>query len=169
MPRKILSHAVDRAISQNSEIMPHINGHVSVHAVNVAEQAKKNISPKGFATPAIMRDLVKERDLLAQVIQVAAIYGWRSAHFRPARTKKGRWITAVQGDGKGWPDLVLCHQKKGRLMFIELKTATGKVSPEQHAWFDALREVTFRCSPVVRMYLIRPADFDFLVEELKLE
>ncbi len=45
---------------------------------------------------------------------------------RAAWTEKG-YRTPIQGN-PGWPDLVL-----------ELKSATGKTSPEQKAWLAALR------------------------------
>lgn len=38
----------------------------------------------------------------------------------------------------GWPDLVLLHARTGRLIFIELKSDKGKVSPEQHVWLRTL-------------------------------
>ena len=62
--------------------------------------------------------------------------GWRCAHFRPARTAHG-WRTAVQGDGKGFPDWVLVHDRGG-VLFVELKTVRGKLSPSQEAWGEAL-------------------------------
>lgn len=77
-----------------------------------------------------------EEQFLQQVLTLAKWLGWRSAHFRPARTKDGGWRTAVAGDGKGWPDLVLV--KGGRIIFAELKTDTGTFTPEQEAWLKAL-------------------------------
>ena len=62
--------------------------------------------------------------------------GWRCAHFRPARTVHG-WRTAVQGDGKGFPDWVLVHDRGG-VVFVELKTSRGKLTPAQEAWGEAL-------------------------------
>ena len=38
----------------------------------------------------------------------------------------------------GWPDLVLLHTTTGRLIFIELKSDKGRVSPEQHVWMRLL-------------------------------
>lgn len=79
---------------------------------------------------------ISEDTLQDTVLQMASRLGVRTAHFRPALTQTGRWITAVAGDGKGFPDLVLCGN--GGLLFRELKSATGKPSPEQQAWLEAL-------------------------------
>lgn len=78
-----------------------------------------------------------EREFTAQVIELAHMYGWLVAHFRPARMADGSWRTPLQGDGKGFPDLVLV--KPGRLIFAELKTDDGVVEPMQKRWLDTLR------------------------------
>ena len=72
------------------------------------------------------------------ILQLARLLGWRCAHFRPGLTRKG-WRTPVQGDGVGFPDLVLLRGE--RLLFVELKGRRGVTSPEQRAWLDALRRV----------------------------
>lgn len=69
------------------------------------------------------------------VIQMARLFGWRVAHFRPARTKDGGWVTPVQGDGKGFPDLVLLKQL--RMVVAELKVRGNTVTPEQRSWIAA--------------------------------
>ena len=76
-----------------------------------------------------------EEVLLASVLQAAREFRWRTAHFRPARTERG-WRTPVQGDGKGWPDLVLV--RGDRLMFRELKREKARVRPEQAEWLAIL-------------------------------
>lgn len=79
-----------------------------------------------------------EREFQTQVIQLAHLYGWRVAHFRPARVLrngKETWETPVAADGKGFPDLVLA--KNGVVLFRELKTDTGTVSDEQRVWLKA--------------------------------
>lgn len=75
-----------------------------------------------------------ERELQNAVGEMARTFGWRAAHFRPARTADG-WRTAVGFDGKGFPDLVLARE---RLLFVELKAARGRLGPEQVAWREAL-------------------------------
>lgn len=79
-----------------------------------------------------------ERELQDAIVEVAQLRGWLVAHFRPAMTGKG-WRTPVSGDGKGFPDLVLARGR--RLMFIELKSKTGKTSHEQALWLEALGKI----------------------------
>jgi len=74
-----------------------------------------------------------------QVIQMARTFGWLVAHFRTALNRRGRWQTAVAADGSGFPDLVLVHERTGDTIFAELKTDTGRVSPEQERWLTALQ------------------------------
>lgn len=77
-----------------------------------------------------------EQQFAAQIVGpsgLATILGWLAAHFRPAQTARG-WRTPVSGElGKGWPDWVLVHPARHRLLVRELKTDAGRVSPEQ-AW-----------------------------------
>lgn len=80
---------------------------------------------------------INEAALQAAVIELARWGGWRVMHQRPAQVRPGRWVTPVTGD-VGFPDLVLAHITRG-VIFAELKTAIGKVSPEQRAWHDVLR------------------------------
>lgn len=79
-----------------------------------------------------------EADFQRQVIDLAQLCGWRVAHFRAALRKDGSWRTPVAADGKGWPDLVLCHPRRGLCLFRELKTDTGELSPEQEVWLLTL-------------------------------
>ena len=74
-----------------------------------------------------------EADLQQGVIQLARLFGYRVAHFRPAQTAKG-WRTPVQADGKGFPDLVMIHRERRRIIFAELKAARGQLSTDQELW-----------------------------------
>jgi len=78
---------------------------------------------------------MSEEDLLGVVLDMAATYGIRTVHFRAAKTAQG-WRTPVQGDGKGWPDLVLVGP--GGALFRELKSHAGRPTGEQEAWLVAL-------------------------------
>lgn len=73
-----------------------------------------------------------EREFQTQVIQLARLCGWRVAHFRPARMKDGSWRTAVQGDGAGFPDLVLVRGPK--VLWVELKAENGGLTERQCEW-----------------------------------
>lgn len=78
---------------------------------------------------------ISEKAFQAHVIRAAKLNGWMVAHFRPGMTKRGRWVTPVQGDGAGFPDLVLV---KDRVLFVELKVGKGVLSNNQKKWARAL-------------------------------
>src|SRR5262249_59570231 len=77
---------------------------------------------------ALARSLWTEAQFTRQVIALAKLHAWTVCHFRAARTRHS-WRTPVQGDGKGWPDLVLL--KGQRVLWVELKTASGRLTPDQ--------------------------------------
>jgi hypothetical protein len=79
---------------------------------------------------------VSEAELQKAVIELARRLGWRTAHFRPGMTQTGRWVTAVQGDGKGFPDLVLARREE--VLFVELKAEKGRTSFDQREWLREL-------------------------------
>lgn len=99
-----------------------------------------------------------EADFLKQVLQMAKLCRWRSAHFRPAQTKSGAWVTAVQGEGKGFVDLVLVRE---RVIWAELKSDDGKLSDEQQLWIDELHKAK------QEVYVWRPKDWDAIVVALR--
>jgi hypothetical protein len=70
------------------------------------------------------------------VIDIATRYGWFVHHDLPAMNKRGKWATHIQGDA-GFPDLVLVN-KRGVLVFAELKTDIGIIRKTQEAWLDRL-------------------------------
>lgn len=100
---------------------------------------------------------VSERDWQKQVVDLAQIFHWRVAHFRPAQTSKG-WRTAVSADGKGYPDLTLVRD---RVLYVECKTETGKVSDAQKEWLTALNAAD------VEAYVVRPRHFDAITVVLR--
>lgn len=59
------------------------------------------------------------------VVELASLRGW--LHFHDFDSRRNR---------AGFPDLVL--SRRGRLIFAELKTETGRVSPDQQLWLDEL-------------------------------
>ena len=80
---------------------------------------------------------MREADLLAAILDACALLRLRTAHFRPAWTAKG-YRTAVQGDGKGFPDLVIIGPRG--VLYRELKGPRGSLSTEQDAWLAALTD-----------------------------
>ncbi len=77
---------------------------------------------------------MSEADLLRSVIDLANLLGLRVHHSRPARTAHG-WRTPISGHA-GLPDLVIVGA--GGVLWRELKSATGRLSPDQIVWLKAL-------------------------------
>ncbi len=83
------------------------------------------------------------------------LYDWWWIHSRPARRANGRWVTATQGSGsRGFPDIVAV--RGSRTLFLELKAADGRVSPEQADWISRLTGAGQEAH-VVRL----PGDWEF--------
>ena len=101
---------------------------------------------------------ISENEFLKQVIELAHLYHWRCAHFRTAMSQSGRYLTPVQADGAGFPDLVMTRE--GRLITAELKTERGKLTWKQAVWLDDL-------APCAEVYVWRPSDWDKIEEILR--
>jgi hypothetical protein len=110
--------------------------------------------------PAVQLPKITEAEFQRQVLALARLRGWRSAHFRPGMTRGGRWVTAVQGDGQGWPDLVLA--RRGRLVIAELKRQGQRCTPEQTEWLETLGTV-----PGVEVFCWRPSDWEEIERTLE--
>ncbi len=80
-------------------------------------------------------ELLTEAQFQTKVINLARARSWRVHHTRPARKSDGSWSTPIQGD-PGFPDLVLARD--GRVMFVELKAPSGRISQNQREWLVAL-------------------------------
>jgi len=93
-----------------------------------------------------------EADFMAQVIDLAHLYGWLVQHTRPAWTEKG-YRTPIQGDA-GFLDLVLAHLGQQRVIFAEAKSQRGRLSPAQQRWIEALKA----CGQEVEVW--RPDDIN---------
>ncbi len=93
---------------------------------------------------------ISERAFLRMILDLAHLRHWRAAHFRPARTAKG-WRTAVQGFGKGFPDVIALRE--ARTVVIELKAQKGRLTPEQEAWLTAFRATD------AEVYVFRPSQW----------
>jgi hypothetical protein len=107
--------------------------------------AMKRLKPEGL--PPIL-----EKAFQSQVIDLAKLFGWRVNHQRPAMSKNGRWITATQGH-TGFPDLVLAHLERQMVIFAELKSEAGRLTPEQEEWASVLID----CPGLYRCW--RPSDW----------
>lgn len=82
---------------------------------------------------------VPEAEFTTATIELAQWYGWKVTHFRPGRTAKG-WETCVQGDGKGFPDLLGLREATGQRFAAELKCNKNTKSAEQEAWLAAFEK-----------------------------
>ncbi len=92
------------------------------------------------------------------VIDLARLHGWKVAHFRPARVRRGGkeiYETPVAGDGKGWPDLFLV--RGSWCLAAELKVGKNKVTAEQREWLLRLGGAG------VEVRIWRPEDWDEIV------
>lgn len=115
---------------------------------------------RGRLTEAQRQDRqVTEADFLRQVLDLARILGWRSAHFRPAWSARG-WRTPVQGDGIGFPDLILV--RRNRAIAAELKREVGgTVSNDQLLWLSAFEAAGLETA------VWKPSDLTRIAEELR--
>jgi hypothetical protein len=109
---------------------------------------------------------VTEADFLRSVLDLAHLCGWESWHPRPARTLDS-WRTAGTGSmAKGFPDLVLAHADQRRVLFIELKTDTGRLTSHQERVLDLLARVAADRNGV-EVYTFRPRDWESLEAVLR--
>lgn len=104
-------------------------------------------------TPKPLRET--EASFQRRVIALAQANGWRVAHFRKARTAKG-WVTPVAADGKGFPDLVLVHPTRRRVLWWECKRDDGKTTDEQYVWLSDLVDAGERAA------VVRPRDWGYI-------
>lgn len=73
-------------------------------------------------------DAMSERAFQQGVLKLARFHGFALAyHTHDSRRS-----------APGFPDLVLVNPRTGRVLWRELKTNKGRVSPEQRAWLDGL-------------------------------
>lgn len=90
-----------------------------------------------------------ERGFSAAVIALARLHKWLVYHTRLSL-----------GSEAGFPDLVLV--RPGDVLFIELKTMTGKLTPAQQHWQDVLAQC-----PGVEVAIWRPSDWPVIEARLQ--
>lgn len=95
-----------------------------------------------------MLRLVTERQFQAQVEGILTAYGWRWFHAPANRPVNGR----IQNVRAGWPDLFAI--RGDRAIAVELKTETGRTTPDQDAWLAELAVTGVEC------YVWRPRDLE---------
>ena len=122
-----------------------------------------------------MTSILTERDFQRSVTDLAELLGWLWVHPRAGRTIDS-WRTPMSGPlGQGWPDLVLIHPVRRRLLFVELKTDTGKLTAHQERVLELLRRLTIEpveqafAGPLARVevHVWRPKDWSLIEATLR--
>ena len=102
---------------------------------------------------------IDEKAFMAAVLDLSAWFGWRRFHPRTVQLIKGAHLTPYIGEA-GFPDLVLVHRNRG-IIFAELKTHRGRLTPQQELWRADLEAAG------AEYYLWRPADWHFIEKRLR--
>jgi len=93
---------------------------------------------------------IKEKDFRQQVVDLAKLLGFM-AYFS--------W-TSIHSP-RGFPDLVLAHPEKKRVIYVELKSEKGKISLAQDEWLKTLAD----CGQEV--YVWKPSSWEEIVKILR--
>lgn len=95
---------------------------------------------------------ISEADFQAQVVELAHLLGWKVLHVRPSVGRGAKWVTSTSITG--WVDLFLYHPGRGWHCAVELKSQSGKTTPEQDGVLDDL------IASGVPAFVWRPSDLD---------
>jgi hypothetical protein len=102
-----------------------------------------------MATNSKRPQAISEKLFLQQVRDLARLLGWLQFHVHDARRSPA-----------GFPDLVLV--KSPSVLFIELKSSSGRLRPAQRVWLSALEQC-----PGVEAHVWRPRDWPEIVSRLQ--
>jgi hypothetical protein len=91
-----------------------------------------------------------EAQFQRRVVDFACVTGWAVYHTFDSRRSD-----------PGFPDLVAVNPAQRRILYVELKSARGRLSLTQRQWLDKLA----RCGAETAMW--RPADWDEIVAVLR--
>jgi len=109
---------------------------------------------RNYRARAVGKDgmpVITEKLLQEKVRQAALLNGYLYYHtFNAYRSPEG------------FPDCVMIHPEKHRMIVCELKSEKGKVSEKQHEWLHAWRKVFHYTDAEVYVFTIRPSNFDML-------
>ena len=95
---------------------------------------------------AAMYAQVKEKDFQRDVVTAAKMLGWTVfSTFRSDHSPKGE------------PDLRMVHPQKRRIIWAELKSEDGKLTPDQELAIGVI------CGAGGEVYVWRPSDMDFII------
>ncbi len=99
---------------------------------------------------------ITEAQFATQVENLLLRFGWKFYHVYEQ-------FKYAKRSSRGFPDYVAIRPP--RLLFVELKSRAGKVSPDQQEWNDNLRAC--QCGDMPEVYIWRPDDFERIVEILR--
>ena len=98
---------------------------------------------------------ITEKQFEAQIKDLAKLFGWKYYH---------TWRSIHSP--AGFPDCVMV--RNGQLIFAELKSEKGKLTPEQDEWLDALIGVAKHTNfQEIQVYLWRPHMIEEIVKILR--
>jgi Holliday junction resolvase len=80
---------------------------------------------------------ISEADFMAQIVDAATKTGWAVFHVYDSRRSAA-----------GFPDLVLV--RGATLIFLECKSAKGRVTPAQQRYIDQLKQVRYVYADIAR-------------------
>ncbi len=102
----------------------------------------------------VLSKAMNEEELLTAITEALTYRGWRWVHYR--RSDKAQMM-----GHSGFPDV--CAARGGRILFLELKSESGRQSVDQHEWETALALAFPQASPDHAFFLVRPSDLDFIL------
>ena len=94
---------------------------------------------------------MREKEFQDRVIELAKWERWLAYHVPDSRR-----VTSP-----GFPDLVLLKESGSDLVFAELKSEKGRVTPNQKKWLEGLGKVQR-----IHTHIWRPSDWDEVVEKI---
>jgi hypothetical protein len=136
------------AIQTPAPAIPRAAAGPSLPPVRVGDSP--NGRPKKTARGEGPTSRMTEAQLLQAVRDLAKLTGWETYHTHNSRRSE-----------PGWPDLVCANAKQRRVLFVELKTATGSVSKHQEKWLALLAA----CGQEAAVW--RPADLEEVARVLR--
>lgn len=95
------------------------------------------------------------------MVDLAQRLGWRYWHLSDSRKLVRRGELVPDPEAAGFPDLVLAHPRRGRLLFRELKSDTGRLRAKQREALEALEAAG------ADVAVWAPKDWDRVVADLR--
>jgi len=97
-----------------------------------------------------------EASFKKQILDLARLYDWLVYSIPDSR-----FATLA-----GFPDLVLMRERDSRLMFVELKTDVGRLSPQQKVVLALLERIA-DANQTIQVHVWRPRDWESVQKFLR--